>query len=173
MKRLISILLAAILSVSFCACDSVENVLDAMDVPATPKTFTVENLTIELTDDFFRMDMLAQDFDFCISSEDIVIFGTCIDIAENELAGISSWDYATAFHDALEESTLTAVTDLNGIPSMQYNSYSDDGEKQTVFITVHETNTCFWLLQFIFDTEDYDRLYPLAQQYALSVKSKE
>lgn len=170
MKRILCILLAAVLSISFCACDSVENVLEAIDVPATPKTFTVDNLTIELNDDFFRMDMLAPDFDFCISSEDIVIFGTRVDYAENDLFGVSVWDYAATFHDLMDESTMTDVTDLGGFPSMQYDTCNDDGENQTVFIAIYEASDCLWLLQYIFSTDDYEELYPLTKQYALSVK---
>ena len=170
MKRILSILLAALLCISFCACGAMENALEAIDVPATPKTFTVENLTIDLNDDFFRMDAIAPEYDFCIGSEHISILGLRVDFAEYELDGIDLWEYAEAYHSVTEQSTLTELKDLNGIPTMQYEASDDDDSAKTVFIAFYEASDCFWVLNFAFDADEYSTLYPLAEQYALSVK---
>ena len=169
MKKFLCTMVAFLLAFSLCACDSLENVLEQLNQPK-PKTFQIEDqLSIQLNDDFFRMDMIARDFDFCLGSDEIVIFGTRVDLAEQELWDVSAWEYAQALRDTMNESTLTAVEDCNGTPVMQYETYNEDGELQTVFISIYEGSDCFWLLQFIFDTEDYNELYPLAVQYAKSV----
>ena len=171
MKKFFSLLAVFMLLFSLCACDSLDNALDELDDPK-PKTFQVENLSIELNDDFFRMDRLAKEFDFCISSEDIVIFGSRVDFAENDLAGVSLWDYAEAFRYNMEQSTMSELTDLNGIPTMQYEAYDNDNEEQIVFIALYEASDCFWMLQFISEKEDYRENTPLIHQYAQSVKCK-
>lgn len=169
MKKMICILLALMLMLSFSACDSVENTLETLVLTASAKTFTIDNLSIELTRDFMRMDILVPDTDFCISSEDVVIAGWRIDFDENDAEDITAWDYAAAFREAMEEPTMTQITALEGIPTMQYKSVDADGDSQTVFIAVYESSQCLWLLEFIFDLEDYDELYPQVEQYALSV----
>ena len=85
MRKCITLLLIGILSFSLFGCNSVEEVLEIFDVPATAKTFTVDNLSIDLTDDFFRLDHIAQDCDFCISSDEIVVFGYEANFAEQDL----------------------------------------------------------------------------------------
>lgn len=169
MKKMICILLALMLMLSFSACDSVENTLETLVLTASAKTFTVDNLSIELTRDFMRMDILVPDTDFCISSEDVVIAGWRIDFDVNDAEDITAWDYAAVFREAMEEPTMTEVASLEGIPTMQYESVDADGDPQTVFIAVYESSQCLWLLEFIFDLEDYDELYPQVEQYALSV----
>ena len=169
MKKILCILLALSLMLCFSACDSIENTLETLVLTANAKTFTVDELTLELTRDFMRMDILVPDTDFCISSGDVVIAGWRIDYDENELEDISARDYAAAFREAMDEPTMTEIADLNGIPTMQYQSINADDETQTVFIAVYESSQCLWLLEFIFDLEDYDELYPTVEQYALSV----
>lgn len=169
MKKFFCIILALSLMLCFSACDSIENTLETLVLTANAKTFTVDNLSIELSRDFMRMDILVPDTDFCISSDDVVIAGWRIDYDENELEDISARDYAAAFREAMDEPTMTEIADLNGIPTMQYQSINADDETQTVFIAVYESSQCLWLLEFIFDLEDYDELYPTVEQYALSV----
>lgn len=169
MKKFFSLLIVSILLFSLCSCDSLEDALDALDA-AKIKTFQVENLSIDLNENFYRMDRLAEQFDFCISSEDMVIFGSRVDFAENDLSGVSLWDYAEAFRNNMDQSTMSELTDLNGIPTMQYEAYDNDNEKQIVFIALYEASDCFWMLQFISEKDDFRENAPLIHQYAQSVK---
>ena len=169
MKKLICLILAWMLSLSLCACDAAEEILE-MGKTLNTKTYTVDNLSIDLTREFLRMDMLAQDFDFAVSDGDITVFGESVDYAEYELFGISAWDYAAAFRESMTDKSVTEVTDLEGIPTLQYTATDDDGEQLTYVVAVYEASDRFWILQFCFETDDYDELYPLVKQYALSVK---
>lgn len=164
MKRLICLILAMLLSLSLCACDAAENVLDTL-TKAKPKTFTVDALTLELTDDFFRLDMLAKDFDFAIGSEDITILGTNM----GDAGDMSAWDFAVALREGMGSETVTEVADLEGIPTMLYTVMDDDGEEMTFMYAIYIASDGLWLLQFGFESEDFEELYPLVKQYACSV----
>ena len=167
MKKILCILLALSLMLCFSACDSVENTLETLVLTANAKTFTVDELTLELTRDFMRMDILVPDTDFCISSGDVVIAGWRSALTQDDR--LSAWDYAESFRQVMQEPTMTAVTDLHGIPTMQYRTLDADGEAQTVLVAVYEGAQCLWLVEYVFDQEDYDELYPTVEQYALSV----
>lgn len=164
MKKFLGFFFVFALMLSMCACDAVEDVLD---VPAKEKTFTVENMTITLNDDFFRLDRLAQEQDFCISSEDIVIFGLKVDREETSM---TVQEYAAAFREVMNEPTMSEIRQLDGNPVMQYESPDDEGEMRIIYIVIYPTDECFWLLQFISEKDDFAENQPLIEQYAKSVK---
>lgn len=169
MKKLICMILALMLSLSLCACDAVEEIRELGET-LNAKTFTVDNFSIDLTQEFLRMDILAKDFDFAVSDGDITIFGKRMDYSQNDEFSLSAWEYAEAIREGLNSETVTEVTDLEGIPTMEYTVIDDDGEEMTFLYAIYEASGCFWLVQFGFETEDYHELYPLVKQYALSVK---
>ena len=153
------------LGISLCACDAAEELGQKLNA----KTFTEGTLTIQLTRDFLRMDILAQDFDFCVGSGDVSIFAIRLDYEELDIAGVSAWDYAQAYRAGSDRDTISEVTAVGEIPTVQYKVYDDDGDLQTVLGAFYEASDCLWFLQFVFDTEDYDELYPQVEQYVLSV----
>ncbi len=164
MKKLICICLVLILSMSLCACDAAEEILE-LSGKLNAKTFTVDGLSIDLTRDFIRLDFLAEDFDFAIGSEDITILGTNM----GDAGDMSAWDFAVALREGMSNETVTEVADLEGIPTMLYTVIDDDGEEMTFMYAIYEASEGLWLLQFGFETDDYNELYPLVKQYALSV----
>lgn len=158
MKRAVVLFLSVVLALSLCAC---------LDVPAKEKTFTVDNLSIVLNDDFFRMDQVAPGYNFCISSEDVVIFGSRVDLAENGLEGAGVEEYATAYSGVLEEET--EMTRLDGRPVVRYYAKDAEGDLQIVNIVFYQTQDCFWLLSFISDADDFAEEKPEIWRYANSV----
>ena len=169
MKKLICLLLALILSLSLCACDAIEEIREIGE-KLNAKTFTEGNFSIELTQDFFRLDFLAEDFDFAIGSEDITIFGIHMDYSHSDPFSLSAWEYAEAIREGMNSENVTEVTDLEGIPTMQYTAVDDDGDEMAFVYAVYEASDGFWLVQYGFESDDYYELYPLVRQYALSVK---
>ena len=171
MKKLICVSLVLFLFVSLCACDAAEEILEFSE-KVNAKTFTEGELSIDLTRDFLRMDILAEGFDFAMSDGDITIFGERMDYSQNDQFTLSAWEYAEAIREGLkmrDSDMATEVTDLDGIPTIQYTVLDDDGEKMTFLYAIYEATDAFWLVQFGFETEDYEEYYPLAQQYARSV----
>ena len=164
MKRILVFLCALLLIFSFTACENAKKVLD---VPAKGKTFTVDNFSITLTDDFFHMDSLVESCDFCISSEDIVIAG--FQVSFEELGEVSARDYAEVFRTTMDQDTMSEIRELDGIPVMQYESASKDGVMQIVYIAVYESDDSLWLVEFISDKDFFEQEQSLIEQYAKSV----
>lgn len=158
MKRLFVLILGFVLAFSLCSC---------LDFPAKEKTFTVEGVSLVLNDDFFVMNQVAPEYDFCISSEDIVILGMRLDLEENQLQGVSLEEYAQVFSEMMESDT--ELTQLDGRPLVRYYSSDADGDLQIVNIVFYQTSEYFWLLNFISDQDDFDEDFPEIRKYANSV----
>ena len=158
MKKVVVLLLAFALAFSLCAC---------LDVPAKEKNFTVDGVSIVLNDDFFVMNQVAPEYDFCISSEDIVILGMRVDFAEEGLQNVTADEYAQVFSQMMEHDT--ELTQLDGRPLVRYFSADAEGELQVVNIVFYETDDCFWLLSFISDADDFDEELPEVRKFANSV----
>ena len=158
MKRLFAFILGLALAFSLCGC---------LDLPAKEKTFTVEGVSIVLNDDFFVMNQIAPEYDFCISSEDIVIFGMRLDLEEKQLQTVSVEEYAQVFSEMMEGDT--ELTQLDGRPLVRYYAADADGDMQIVNIVFYQTSECFWLLNFISDQDDFDEDFPEIRKYANSV----
>lgn len=158
MKKIWILILTLVLAFSLCAC---------LDMPAKEKTFTVEGVSIVLNDDFFKMNQAAPEYDFCISSEDIVILGLRVDLAEEGLYGVSAKEYAQVFAGLLEHET--EMTEFNGKPVVRYYTTDADGDLQVVNAVFYETEGCYWMLSFISDADDFAEELPEIRKYADSV----
>lgn len=158
MKKLCMLALALAVTISLCGC---------FDIPPKEKTFTVEGVSIVLNDDFFKMNQVAPEYDFCISSDDIVIFGLRVNTQEGDLQNVSAEEYATAFSGAMDRET--EMTQLDGRPLVRYYAEDADGDLQIVNIVFYQGDACLWLLSFISDADDFAEEQPQIRQYANSV----
>ena len=127
----------------------------------------MEGVSLVLNDDFFVMNQVAPEYDYCISSEDIVILGMRLDLEENQLQGVSLEEYAQVFSEMMESDT--ELTQLDGRSLVRYYSSDADGDLQIVNIVFYQTSEYFWLLIFISDQDDFVEYFPDIRKYANSV----
>ena len=70
----------------------------------------------------------------------------------------------------MNEPTMSEISQLNGIPVMQYESQNSDGEDSVVYLAIYEASDRFWILSFITDADDFTELRPTIEQYMCSVR---
>ena len=172
MKKLLCVLLAAMLFITLCGCSFLEDMGDlaANDV-AKAKTFQFDNLSIELTTDFLRMEFLEEEeWDFVVGSDKIAVMGIKEEVEEDLAAEIALTDYANAFRSLLVVES-TEVIEKDGIPMTQYTAEGDDGKK-TINVAFYKGTNCFWTVCFGADEEEFDELYDEMCKYAKTVKCK-
>lgn len=172
MKKFLCVLLAAVLFVTLCGCSFLKDVGDlaANDV-AQDKTFEFDDLSIELTTDFLRMEFLEdEEWDFVVGSEKITVMGLKEDVEEDLAQEITVTDYANAFRSILEVDS-TEIIEKEGIPMMQYTADGDNG-KNTINVAFYKGTNCFWTVCFGTKAGDFDENYDEICKYAKTVKCK-
>lgn len=170
MKKILSILMVVCLIFSLSACDFAGDVVDStLNIKADPKTFEFDGLSIELTTDFLRMDFISEEYDFVVGSEDLTVMGIKWPHTETGLGDLPVIEFAKNFRSLMLESNPTSVTEISGVPYMQYSADEGDGE-QTIGVTFYKNDDCFWVLCFGAPSENFDKEYDNICKYAKSVK---
>ena len=168
MKKLLAAVIVFCLAFSVIGCNFVKDISDSAG-KVKAKTFEFDGISIELTTDFLRMDFLVEDYDFVVGNEDMAIMGTKILKDESGFDDYSLTEYAEYVYGEMEDLDPTGLTDVDGIPTVQYKSV-EDGEEQTVVMMFYEGTGCFWVLYFGGDTNEVDAHYNDICTYAKSVK---
>lgn len=171
MKKLFAILLTLSLMFAVCGCDFLK---DAADLAANPiaqaKTFEVEGISIDLTTDFLQMDFVNEDYDFIIGDKTLTIMGEKFLNSETELGEFTVNEFAEYHRFLLEKINPTELSDLGGIPTMQYTTSSDDGGNITAAVMYYKAEDCFWVITFAADSEKFSKIYDDICEYAESVE---
>ena len=170
MKKILSVLLVVCMLFSLCGCDFIADIADnVINDEVKPKTFEFEELSIELTTEFLRMDFISDDYEFVVGNGEISVFGMKLPFEETELGEYSVQEFAEYFHSAMEEDKPTEVTQIDGIPTFQYSAV-EDGDPQTVAVMMYKAKDCFWILLFGGKTDAFNEEYDNICRYAKSVK---
>lgn len=169
MKKVISVLLVLVLCTGlFCGCDTLEDVIDSTKTEKA-KTFEFEGISIELTTDFLRMDFIDENFDFVVGNEEIAIMGLKVPFEDSDFSNITTLDYAESLQSAMVSQNPTEVTELDGIPTMQYEDFGDE-ELQRMAVMFYKGSDCFWLIIFGTEADDFAECYDEICKYAKTVK---
>lgn len=171
MKKVLAVLMVICIALSLCGCTFLKDVADSAKIEE-PKTFEFEDISIELTSRYLRMDFISEDYDFIVGNEEVTVMGLKVEAEEDVFELMTVRDYAVSFHSLLEADNPTEVTEIDGIPTMQYNSYTDDGKKQTTAVMFYKGSDCFWVITFTSVTEKFDDNYSDICKFAKSVKCR-
>lgn len=171
MKKLLSVLMAVCLMLSLCGCNFLKDVAD-MSANGTPKTKTFEfdGLSIELTTDFLQMDFIDEEYDFIVGSEKLTITGIKMLHSDTQFQDFTVSEFADYFRFSMDIENPTELTDLDGIPTMQYTAPSDDGEDQRVAMMYYKADDAFWILCFVTPADKFEGMYDKICKYAKTVK---
>lgn len=170
MKKVLSILMMVCLLFSLCACDFAKDVADsAINSEDKAKTFDFEGISIELTTDFLRMDFISEDYDFVVGDDELTVMGIRMLNSDTGMEEFSVLEFAQNFRSLMEEQNPTRITEIDDIPTMQYNS-TDSGEEQTVAVMFYKGQDCFWAVCFVTMTDDFHEKYSDICKYAKTVK---
>lgn len=168
MKKILAVLMAILLIFTLCACDFLKDVKDmAENEVAQPKTFEAEGISIGLTTDFLQMDFVDKDYDFIFGDKTLTVMGEKWLNSETELGDFTVAEFAEYHRFLLEKINPTALSDLEGIPTMQYTT-----EDITAAIMYYKATDCFWIVTFACDSDKFTNIYDDITQYAKSVVVK-
>ncbi len=168
MKKLFAVIVVVCLLLSFGGCDFLRDVADSTK-DEQPKTFDFDGISIELTTQFLRMDFINEDYDFIVGNDTVCIMGFEIPTDDTDLGDLTVLEFAQYFRTLMEEDNPTEVSEMDGIPTLQYTALSDDGEEQTMAVMFYKADDCFWAVCFACATEKFDAAYADICQYAKSV----
>ncbi|MBR5858317.1 MAG: hypothetical protein IKZ05_00190 [Clostridia bacterium] len=158
MKKLIALLMAALMLVSFAACGE-----------AKDKEFTKEGLTITLTDAFKEASF--EGYTVVYDSANVAVF--VIKESFSLLAGFEDYtinQYAQLVHTANSSKLPGEVKLEDGLLCFEYTYLNtDDNTTYKYFTTVFKGNDAFWTIQFCSTADKYNECKPEMIKYAKSV----
>lgn len=169
MKKTISLLLCFCLAFCLCGCDFLRDVADSANGEKTPKTFDFEGISMELTNEFLRMDFISEKYDFVVGNEKLSVMGIKMDSKESNLENLSVLEFAKFFRELMKDDNPTEVTEISQIPTMQYTTTDDDGENQTAAVMFYKGTDCFWIVCFVTKTDNFEESYEEICGYAKTV----
>lgn len=155
-NAVITLLLFTLIALSLSGCQS------------NPKNFTVDEMTITLTDDFKQSKM--NDFDAYFASEDVTFSIKIENTSDLEYMGYE----ITNLKDYANEICI-----LNGInpdklnQRNQYyyfaNSATKSGAKYTYLHCMLKNNSDYWICEFVCKAKDYNKLEETMLEWADSI----
>lgn len=170
-SRILCFILSAVLCISLCACDFARDVADmAMNEEAKAKTFDLNGVTMELTTDFLQMDFMGEGYDFVVGNGTITVMGLKVTGGESGFGDMTVLEFAEIFRATLEGEEPSPITELDGIPTMQYSAAADTDQPQTVAVMYYEAADGFWVICFATLTKDFESSYADICKYAKSVQ---
>ncbi|MBQ2324778.1 MAG: hypothetical protein II377_00870 [Clostridia bacterium] len=150
MKKALSLLFVLLMVFSLTACGPDEA------KSGKAKAYTIEDMTITLTDSFMHMKALAPNFTDCYGATDVTAIFLKETFASLEATGDEDLDvYAEAVRESNTASDMTAVLHEDGVTYLEYTAESD-GDTFKYFAAVFKGSDAFWLVQFACDVEEYD-----------------
>lgn len=137
---------------------------------APAKTFTVDELSITLTEDFSESPRLAFTAAYEAYDTAVLIIRENRDTIEAaaKKKDVSLNEYAVMVLNA-NQLTVSTVEE-EGILTYTYSrKNSDDGVDYTYFVTLHRSEEAFWLVQFVTKTSRFQKEKPTLLDYARSI----
>ena len=127
-------------------------------------TFTVDAMSITLTDSFFEQPMLGQTVYY--ESDDALVTVLKEHSADMDMT-VS--DYAESVIRLNKLNTVNAAIETEG--DLVYFSFEQEvlGKECCFTAFVYKSNDAFWLVQFVCDAEDATEKEPVFLEYARSV----
>ncbi len=160
MKKLIALLMATLMLMSFAACGG----------EVKEKEFTHSGLTITLTEAFTEASY--EGYTVCYDSANVAVFV----IKENFslLEGLEDYtlkQYAELVHNANSSRNPAAITEVEGLTTFEYSFLNTD-EDQTYqyFTTMFKGDDAFWTIQFCCKADKFSEYKADMIKYAKSVK---
>lgn len=132
-----------------------------------PKDFTVENVTITLTEAFDEEEY--GDFTQCYESRDVAVFmlKEPFTLMEGlDKYTLTQYGKLVVQGNGMEDDALKAE---NGVTYFTYTAESDSGTTYYYFATVHKGPDAFWLIQFAVDQDKAEEYQDEFFQWAASV----
>lgn len=169
MKKIISVLICLCLIFSLCGCSFVKDITDSAVKGKTAKRFDFDGVSIQLTNEFLRMDFISEDYEFVVGNEDITLMGMKTDFKDTALADYSAKEFAGYFKELMADSNPTEVKEDDGIPSIEYTTREGD-DNMTCILKFYKGSSSFWILCFTVEADDYSEHYPEICKYAKTVK---
>ncbi len=167
MKKVIALFTVICLMTTLCGCALLKDIVDSTG-REKPKTFEFDGVSIELTNQFFRMDFLSEDYDFVVGTDDITVMGVKAVVEDNE--EIPVIDYADFYRTAIAYKNPTEITEIDDVPTFQCVMDDEDGEDTRVAVMFYKGTDCFWVIFFAADTDDFSENYNDICKYAKTVK---
>ena len=158
MKKIVSLLLAALLVFSLASC-----------MGESPKEFTKDGMKITLTNQF--TEATAEGYTVCYASDDVAVFVLKEPFTLQEgLADFSIDDYAALVYAANASKSPSEITKDGDLTVMEY-SFLNEAENQTYsyYAAMFKSADAFWLVQFSCKQENYTTQKPLFVDWAKTV----
>ena len=158
MKRIVCVLLIAVLALSLASC-----------MEPSPKEFTSNGMSITLTDRF--VENTYEGYTVCYDSSDAAVFALKEAFTlQAGLGELSLDEYAQLVYQANSSKSPETVAKEDGLTIMEY-SFLNEAENQTYryLATMFKAEDAFWLVQFACVEDDYEAKRPLFMEWAKSV----
>lgn len=167
MKKALSLFFVLVMVFSLTACipDEAKS--------GKAKTYTVEEMTITLTDAFMHMASLAPDFTDCYGATDVTAIFLKETFESLDATGDESVDvYAEAVRESNSASDMSDIFHEDGVTYVEYTA-ENDGETFKYFAAMYKGSDAFWLVQFACDESAYEEYKPYFIDWAKSVEFSE
>ncbi len=165
MKRTISLLLILLLALSLASC-----LPDKKSYEGKPKDFTVEELTITLTDEFMKMSFAADGFTAAYGATDTTLLVLKETFKELNIDNsYTAEDYAWAVHDGYSADYITDVYTEDGLVCFEFGATTDEGDPLEYLAVCYKAEDAFWLLLFATDKPLFDEYRFYYMSWAKSV----
>lgn len=159
MKKIISLLLVAVILVSMTSC-----------MTASPKDFTCEGMTVTLTNRF--KETQYEGYTICYGSPDVMVI--VLKESFSLQAGLDQMtldEYANFVLQANASKSPSEITKHEGFQSMEYDFFNENENKTySYFSTMFKGPDAFWLVQFACLEQDYEANKDMFLTYANSIK---
>ena len=158
MKKIIAVLIAAVMVLSLAGCELLPK----------EKAFSVEEMLITLTDAFTEAEF--EGYTKAFDSRKMAVFVLREDKAELNGVEISLDEYAALTRVANVDRGPGEIKSEDGLTFFDYDYYGSDGTTIYSYLTVmYESDEAFWLVQFACDQTQWEKLRPEMIKYAQSV----
>ena len=166
MKRIIALFLAVFFAFSLVSCFSYNKSYEGK-----PKDFTVEELTITLTDEFMKMSFAADGYTAAYGATDTTLLVLKETFKELNIDNsYTAEDYAWAVHDGYSTDYITDVYTEDGLVCFEFGATTDEGDPLEYLAVCYKAEDAFWLLLFATDEPIYDEYRFYYMSWAKTVR---
>lgn len=171
MKKVISVLLCAVLMLSLCSCQFVQDLAD-MTQNGTPvaKTFEKDGFSIELDSSFLTMDFISEEYAFIWGNAHTTVMGLFVEYGDILPEGTAVETYAKAFRETLEGVTPSELRTEGGVFMLDYEGDAEDGGVMSILTSFHQAEDGIWIVMYSVPSDEYEERYETLCGYAKSVK---
>ncbi len=169
MKKILTVVLAALMIFSFAACGSSGNG-GGSDSDKNLKTYSVAGLTIQMEKGLVQSSLSG--FDVFLSGDNFAMTGEKETAEEFESVGYD-------VNSLSEEDYAALVAEVNGFDGFTKNANgrfvytlfdSVDGDDYFYYITLRKGSDCFWMINFFCEEDDAEEYEPKFEQWAETIE---